>query len=48
MATPEQARLFLAKLDRLDADYRELHVQVIDKTEGDHHLEAEQNTEHLL
>ena len=43
-ATPEQARLFLAKLNGLDAEYRELHMQVIDKTEDDHRLEAEQDT----
>ena len=47
-ATPARAgpqeRLFLGKLICLVADYRELHMQVIDKTEDDHCLGAEQDT----
>ena len=43
-STRDTARQMLAKLKEHDADYRRLHLSVVDLTDGDEPLEAEQVT----
>ena len=43
-STRDTARQMLAKLKEHDTDYRRLHLSVVDLTDGDEPLEAEQVT----